>query len=807
MVADPTNNTENRTATLQGAVQQTTGITTLAADSIVTNIESIETLHYKFEKFNPYSDQQLSLALGHMNKIRDLKWLTNALAGAHLATLSLPEDMFEAPQASRKNIPLLSRLAGYRYMRAGVKLRFTVNSTVFHSGKLLVSWMPYYSTDATRHPYKSFTIYQAANNHPFLIDCPSNGSVTLEIPWITPNAWLDLKKYQDMKASWGSFIARCDIWCLHPLRNISPDAPNPDTVTVTVEAAFMDAKLSGFQPANYFNICPPALVTQSEQIVKSGKEMIAGVREEIRHLSESIAEIPLIGGTLLNTVGSFTDGLGLNKPTSVAAPTMVQPILAPDFCHSDGLDMAQKLSLDPCNKIATNPGIFNQKKDCMNIYDIAKTPSLVKIGTFTSASAIGSILFSFMCDPMTCGPAGVAGSFCPTYLSYISFPFTYFSGGLKFRIDFTCSKIVSCKVRLSYTPAQLTATSDLDYLGGEFPSRIIDITGPTQTEFTIPYLSPYLTLPLGEFIRSGITGDYRNIGWWNLSILNPVIGAQGTSTIDYAIWIAAAEDYRLYKPREITTRIQDCWVYSQPSLRRKKEKTTKKKANKSDDDDFRLITQCDVQQFFEKSFEPLTPVKLVTHSRIVSGEAVSSLRSYMHRYVHHDNKFGGQSVMQYDLFPGSSSGNVLLNQHLYFLHLFYYWRGSVRFKIIPRSPDYGFGIVIPATQNLPTTIDFNSSYNTFCGAGAYSNPYSPNMCYEIPWYHQVPFTTVINPDAANSIVPPDNLLTEPIIQMYRLQVNEAGSPQNGPAYSVYIAIGDDFSAGVLSSPPLITMVE
>lgn len=790
-------------------------MTTLAADSVATLTSADKSLNQKLLDFNPYERQSLDRVLGRMNKIRFFNWSTADALGTLIATIRVPEDLFEPPQLGKKNEPLLGRLSGFRYFRAGVKLRITVNCTMFHSGKLMFTWMPYYSSDASAYKYKTHTMFQAACNRPMILDVPSSSTLTMDIPWINPNSWIDLHRYADatLRPHWASYIASVQMWVLHPLQNASASAPNPSKVNVSIEAAFTDSEVAGFMPLAYLSPCNPALDLRAtnqgfEEVDKTIKGVVAGVSELKNHVQEIISSVPIVGGALSETVGTLMDGLGFNKPTTLSSPQRADLQLAPDMAFGDGLDNSNKLALVPTNRISTHPSIFSAKKDEMDIYEIARKPSLRFSGEFDATATAGALVHTELVDPMRCAnELSLDGPFCSTFLAWITYPFTFWSGSIKYFIQFTCPKVVSAKVRLSFTPGELTSLDQLEFLGGEFPSRIIDIKGSTQTQFTIPFLSQYSALPVKSFLREDAMthSDLGVLGFWTLSILNPIVSGFTTGKIQFAVWIAAGEDYRLYKPRDITSNIGEMALLSAAAFDDDNTDSSFEEVHAVNQGS--MDSGNDIWGFFGKKFEPLVPCKFITHDKVICGESVSSLRTLMHRYTF-VKSYNGLSVPTTEtvIFLGSqtATGTRLNNIHAYFLHLFYYWRGSLRFKMVAKSAEFGYGKAVHTYGNVPSTVTEGHPNNAFFGACIYNTAYKPAVEVEVPYYHVLPFVTCLPPNGTTTTPPRDNLVPIPRLTFTNQQNNAAGTAVVGPSYDMYFAVGDDFSAGFLSAPPIIS---
>lgn len=755
--------------------------------------------HANLKSLNPYPDQELQKVLTRSYKIRSFAWKSNATAGSLLEQIPFPKALFEI-QASvtptfQVNTNLVDKLSSFKYFRSKVKVSIRINATKFHYGLIGISWLPhYYSVDQginQEFPYKNYDVFQAMNNNAMLMSANDTSTLQFEIPWITPYQYLDLQRYADTATnpSWESFIGQVQIWVLNPLRNVS--ASGTTEVRVSIQAQFVDPVVTGMVPFKYISTCPASAFTEDfvaqmdqEQMDKSLQSIVAGVRETKKGAQDFISSMPIIPEMASKTIG-FLESIGLDKPLSLEAPKMVNFQLAPDFPSGNGLEVSNCLGLDPQNAVSVSSRLFAETPEAMDYLCIARKPSLFSLGSFDSNSTEGALIAIWPVTP-SISHLGTPNYFSPTYLAYVSSPFTYWNGSIKYMFYFTASQYSTARVRISWLPSEPTSTAPFIFGSGDFPSKVVDITGDTIAEVVVPYVNPYYALEVGhlEDEAGAVLPPVAFNGYLMLHVYNSPITVEttGDSRIYFSAFIAGGEDFTLHKLKSVY-QVYDAPFLTGPPAEDEPEAFLENQA---------LI----MNEKFSKQFEPLIPgVKFGVHHRIIDGDRLdSSLRTIIHRYSDLTMYTIATSTIIRNMYPLDGAGNTPATSDdwrnfQYFSYLYLFWRGSLRYKLLfedTASSRSGNGLALLMTENLVSNYIPND--DAFNGAVPYNGQYRPSCEFQVPFYHQVAFQPLI----------PRVLDPEVTAPKFRITREQCVAQSH-----LYVSAGDDFTYGALSAPPLI----
>jgi hypothetical protein len=791
------------------SVNSSLNLTTMKDDVAKVTLLSNNPFHNNLKSLNPYPDQQLQTVLSRSYKIRSFAWGT-AVAGTLLEQIPFPKALFEiqASQAPtfQTNTNLVDKLSSFRYFRSKVKVSIRINATKFHYGLLGITWLPHYYSVAAgtglNFPYKNHTVYQAMNNNAMLFSANDTSTLEFEIPWITPYQYMDLLRYADTATNptWESFIGQLQIWVLNPLRN-AQGVSGTSSVRISVQAQFVDPVVTGMVPFKYISTCPPAAFTEDfepqmdqEQMDKTLKGIVSGVRETKKGVQEFVSSMPIIANAASEAIG-FMETVGLDKPHSLAAPCFINKNLAPDLCFGNGLETTDVLALDPQNSVTISPRLFSQTEEAMDYLAIARKPSLFKLNSFNSASIEGSLMELWPVTPSLCHK-DVPDFFEPTYLAYISSPFTFWKGSLKYMVYFSASQFSTARVRFSWLPSEPTTTTPFEYGSGDFLSKVVDITGDTIVEVTVPYVNPYYLLEVGHFEDETATAlpPVAFNGYVMMHVYNAPITVESTgdSDIYYSCFIAGGEDYTLHKPKSIYQTYNPPYITGPPEV----EAAPEEPEIPLNDLEAQYLV---LNQEFKKQFEPLIrDTRFGTHHRIVDGDRLdSSLRTIIHRYsdLADVTQTGGTPfTIIRNMYPLDGAGNSPVTtddwrNFQYFSYLFMFWRGSIRYKLLWKdgaSANVGSGLALLVTENQVTGYVPNN--DAFNGASAWNGDYRPSIEIQLPFYHQIAFQ------------PLHPRVLDPDVSAPRFRVRNETNVVDG---RWYVSAGDDFTYGVLSSPPLI----
>lgn len=768
-----------------------TQLTKNVNDVSTLSIDAMESWLLGLRKMDPYPDQGLRQVLSRNYKINSFPWTTVATQGALLHQGNFPEDLFvvQSTSGTQVNSNLVDKLSSFRYFRSKVHVKITLNATKYHYGVIAVTWLPhYYSTAAgtgNAFPYKNFDMYQACNNNLMLMSASDTSSLEFDIPWITPYQYLDMQKYPT-QPTWVSFIGQFQMWNLVPLRNAS--ASGTDEVQVSIQASFVEPEVTGLVPYKYISTCPPAEFTAQtldmEQLMKTVKGVTAGVQETTKGVSAIIESIPVVEDSISTAIGAFEHFF--DKPTSISTSQPVNLALAPDMAAGNGVDYSNKIAMDVVNSVTTDASMFCENKKAMDYLRICRKPSLVHTGSFDSGTPEGEKLFVFPISPMTVHK-GTPDYYTPTYLSYVSSAFTYWNGSLKYYIYFAASQFNTARVRLSWLPAEPTTTAPFEFGSGDFVSTVFDITGDKILRVTVPYVKPVWALQTGRMddIEAPATLiDHVVNGYLCMHVYNPALTTQttGASTIFYAVFMSAGEDYQLHKPRSVFPLYNAPYTQGPPAEAEPQ--------------------ALDMNKEFGCKFPTLIKgLKQHMHKYVIDGDRTdSSLNTLLHRYSLCFNYSAGSTTIERRVFPLDGSENTPSTasddwrSFTYFSYLFMFWRGSLRYKFIGQEGSgsgftIGNGLALLRTKNTFNALTPNA--DAFNGAVAYNMFYKPAAEIEIPFYDEVAFRPMV-PRVL------DTTLTKPYFALTRETSTDVGQ-------LLYVAAGDDFTYGVLSAPPILRL--
>jgi hypothetical protein len=779
---------------------------------------------------DPYPETEVAPLLRRTYQITGFSWGTQA-AHAKLATLSFPQLLWGIPFIN-------SKLSFYNYFRAGVRLTFRFNCTKFEYGTLMLAWLPYYQTSGApsicnrMNDWTSLAhhLFPASFCNPTLISAQEGKTVSVEIPWCSP------KPYMDVSSTY-SELGELNVFVLHPLQSVSPNPPTG--IQIAVYAEFLEPQVVGYTPDT-----TPATMAQFELAKKNGhfasrvsariarqkqeqegkrkafdviverlrglpkpaetqsfiSSLASGVKKEgqaktsaglISGIAEAVSSIapriaPMIGaidpglGAVAQGAGSAADmlapvfkSMGLSKPTSMGTTSFVAARFDTGMAHGSGLDPVEKLSLDPESGISTTGAIVGNPTGQPSLQSILCKPSLFYVGSWSAATrTVGQLIFGTYVGPAA--PGGnvtVAGHsynmFWPSYAAYYSQLYRYWRGGSKYVIRFTTSSFVTCRVRICHVlPDQLPLATLPTDISGDMITKVVDISGDTTVEFRIPYLAA------NYYTSTATTNDssaFYTAELGNLCIyLETPIASVDTSAnplIYFSVWYAAAEDFQLHG--YAGNPIEGVESYGPPAIDGKLRNPKPKIAE----------TQCDMIKLFNQPFEGLAPAKYMPEQGVIRGEQVNSLLSMLHRYHWFSDFTAGLSTM-----PVLPELHNFVDTPFYLIAPFLFMRGGMRYmqqaagwtEWIAPDPNNRYYDWYTNNQNVGSIQNSGVSF----GGDSTSQPFRA----EIPFYDYRAFLEIF-----------------PTIDTER--VDSMNFTQTATTGILLRCMADDFSVGVLSTPP------
>lgn len=489
-------------------------------------------------------DMSLGQFLARPVRVRTMVW--NGVTAYQ--TFDLLSDWLSSPTVANK-------VANYYKIKGVLKVRLVVNGNPYNYGAMIASLRAVPSEDATSFRYIRKT---AVNNQkptqfmqmPHVILDPSAlGSYELERSLMSPfGGWVDIITRAG---------ASVDIH-MNPLVVLRTTQGTVTPLTINMYCWMENVELA-------------VIGAQSGIAERTAKGPISTLGTVVSNVGSAIR--PLSGrlATTLEFIGSTTAAIanhfGFSK--QIALDQMAVTLLRrnTDF----GAAMAArffgyKTSGDPNAGVAITPDAvgFGGVEDTSIMMMAQKFDYVSQIVWADTATALSS-LEEYQISPTCC--AMVGQSAFPTRLAYMSAPFSFWGGGLKFRITVYASPFHRGTLRLIHmpyglgglTPAQAAAKATNTY-----PSKIVDINGKTEVEFCCDWTRPSNFIAVSEANNDTLTGS-ANVSFHQsdssavgqrvanglmLIIVETPLTCSTTPVppVDIVLEMAACEDFRLAKP-------------------------------------------------------------------------------------------------------------------------------------------------------------------------------------------------------------------------------------------------------------------
>lgn len=707
------------------------GLTTYADAEIVDEVAipgAVDLLHLAV---NPFEPEDLGTVMSRSYLLITKPWTSSNASGDVFYMMHFPRDLLDVPQIARL-------LPYYKFFKCdAVKVTVRVNATEFHYGMLALSHVVGQLNNATSYALHDYQMTQRLNNYPAFVSASGANVAEYVIEWHVPYALFNLGTMNNEE--FGATLARVTVDVPVVLSMAGP-AVNP--VEVSIFAEFVNPKL-------IFPTFPPAEFQSGtvESFWKAVKGVAADVNSVVTTVEGHVKKIADIGTKLAPMAAMVAD-----KPTTVAAPTLVSPGMLRDLVGSEGVDNSQFMGWKVTSVLGSDDGVIDKIGGCPTITSVAQMPAYVTTYTFNSDTASGTTVAAI---PVQVGYyASVPESFVPTYVDYMAAAFQFWRGSIMYGFYVSCAKVTTCRVRISFVP---TDEAIPDVHGGDVLSQVVDISGDTFIPFVVPYTSSTGWLN----VLSG-TAPQRT-GYILVTLLNKVVSTDAAS-VHMMLYKAGGADFQLAAPNEVLHTNQNAaWALCPAGV------TTA--------DGFQSNPNVDFANTDFFSFGANQGVEL---NHICQTEVPPDLVSMLKRYVEvvtNDTEipFSTQGVtdnvwtMPLIILTATGLSLVGIKMFRYFGMLFQYWRGNTRMKLL-------------FDPNYPAWVHYQYRTGAIAPKVWACVPKQPYLEVEIPYHSPYAFQS-INGDFESNI--------------YHVWT-DSPAPER-----LLVAAGDDFQLGGLYSPPVL----
>lgn len=449
-----------------------------------------------------------------------------------------------------------SKLLGRYAFRADVRLRLQVNASRFQQGRYILAWIPS-GGDNGMAVGDNFNLFHAANavqitQLPHVeIDISCDTAVELLIPYtayfsstMVVNAAVScmdigtffIYPYSALAAATGAL--ECDYALWMNFENIQLFGSAIPQSGMSMKVKKKKKQLPSEEEADAAGKGPISTTL-------SGISTFAGILSTIPMLTEVAAPVSWVTGVLAQTAQSF----GWSKPLDQSSATRVVRTPQPFFGPTDVADTSLPLSTSISNSISPLPGFAGTDIDELSIDYLKSIPAYFNTVTWSTVANAGTALWNYKVSPGHLGKTytglgGTMTAFPP--VAYISRPFQFWRGSLKFTFKFVKTEFHSGRLMVSFNPVNAnyngfvgsTNIQNCQYVIRE----IFDVRRGSEFTVTVPYIN---TEPWAKMDANGYTGYLSAI------VLDPLVAPSTvSSSITILVEVCGGDDFQLSVPVE-----------------------------------------------------------------------------------------------------------------------------------------------------------------------------------------------------------------------------------------------------------------
>lgn len=738
------------------------------SDQIDPYMVDIDTTVDPTRRLQDSNDATLDNFFSRPLKIFSTEWATSTV---------LAED-FDPWSLYFNNKRVSNRISNYNLLRCNLRIKVVINGNGFQYGRAMVAYLPFDKLDdlsTNSALLESDLVGTSQLPHIFLDPTTSTGG-EMRLPnfnhhnyiSIPTTQWEDLgqlyiRSLNTLKHANGasdvvtiSVFAWAEDVAMSVLTSVDPTTLSPQ----------MGKEVHAFEPQS----------GETEEANKTG--MISGPATAVAKWTSYLTKVPYIGPFAMatsmaaNTTSAIAKMFGYCRPAVTKNPEPYRPTPMSSLALTNVPDTAQKLTVDGKQELSIDPRIAGLGGvDSMNIREIAKRESYIGKFSWPIGTPPEQLLWNSRVSPVLWAEDSQEPiSFHFPACAMAALPFQYWTGSMKFRFQVVCSTFHKGRLKFVYDPNFLASSEyNTNYIS------IVDIAdeqdftievGMGQDKTLISHSYP------GEDAVSTITSTtpYSSKGPGNGVIGVYVVNELTTpnsdvnNDIEINVFVSMGDDFEVFVPEDYfqqfvfkhadtdqnlsQTVAENVALGLQVESERQERKEAERKARR-DANGLEQQSGSELTPESQNTSEPSAPAQ--TQSTIVGlgpaaspdinkvfiGEAIASFRTMLKRYhvwsVIGSHKNDSTLVYgRYGHFPylrGGVAGAVdrtsKLRPYNYcntvLLHwvrnAFQGWRGSIRYKMIPRgklsSNDYIQVQRAALKQNAPQYFQFQANSKTY----------------------------------------------------------------------------------------------
>jgi len=747
-------------------------------------------------------------------KIHEEEWSTSSVLGFSINPWNL---YFTNPR-------VINRIANYGLLRSNLMIKVIINGNGFQYGRAMMSYLPYdlFDSLSSSAGLVQNDLIQASQRPRIFLDPTLSTGGEMKLPFFnySNSLRIDTSQWQEMGTLY-----------FNSLNELKHANGASDKVTISVFAWATDVEMNVLT-----SVDPSTLSPQSGKEIDEAntKGMISGPATKVAKVAAMMRNVPYIGPFASATeIGATATAkiakiFGYCRPPVTKNPEPYKPVNVSSLALTNVPDGTQKLTIDDKQELSIDPRIAGLNGvDPLNIVEIAKRETYLTTFGWNIGTAPETLLWNSRVTPVTWAETSVGGTRAYHFpaCAMASLPFRWWTGTMKFRFQIVASSFHKGRLKFVYDPNYLASNEyNTNYL------KVVDIAeeqdftleiGNGQNITYLDHAQPGLDSPTEVFSTTTYTSKAPGNGVIGVYVVNELTTPNSTvnNDIEVNVFVSMGDDFEVAVP----------------------------------DDHFQnfvFATQSGVVSEGQNTKEPSAPQQEIAEqlgpaeqdgskiNHVYMGESVQSFRTMLKRYSLHSSiaqganvpglKYGRRPLMpiyrgavpgavnQDNMgFPYNFCNSLLLH---WVVSSFSGWRGSIRYKLIPRTAfdvamhversryefqdtaylngTNAFGVYNDETASRSTmTTAFSNPSNDnpltgFQGKAYTNSRINPALEFELPYYSNYRFTPGKTSDKSTR------------------QEFEAGfdyrlycSGDNTSVVDIYVATGEDFQTYFFTGLP------
>jgi hypothetical protein len=452
-----------------------------------------------------------------------------------------------------------NRMSNYKFMNGTLCIKVVLNGNAFMYGHILTAYTPmtgYASVMGLDDDKDLKLLHYSQRPHIFLNPTSSQGG-TMCFPLIWPLNGVDIT------TPYFDDLGKLHFVSLQPLQHANGDTT---PLSIQVWAWLEDVRLEVPTSVNMSALTPQS----GEEVCDEYKGIVSKPAMAVAAVAGKLKDVPGIAPYARATemaskaVGNIARVFGYSKPNYADNTMLYTPRYLGNLASTQGVDTCQTLAGDPKRELTIDPATFGLPSvDELDFSYLKGKETHIGSITWSESDSAGDIINEILVTPqqyktntVTVGETDYTKYHFAT-TAFMSLPFEYWRGTLKFRFLVVASNFHRGRLRIAYDP--LGATTSVEDNNVNI-NRIIDIT--EEKDFTIevgwgtewPWLqtiSPRdLPPPFGTDVISGFD-DFQHNG---VLVLTPVTKLTSPSSsndsITIQVFISAGDDFEVAVPTD-----------------------------------------------------------------------------------------------------------------------------------------------------------------------------------------------------------------------------------------------------------------